>query len=83
MLLAHLSEERRATVGELVDELADDSRGIDRLRVRTELVHVDLPRLADAGIVAFDRDADIVSLDGEPPLLRRSLEAARRCEGRT
>ncbi|WP_433624374.1 DUF7344 domain-containing protein [Halomicrococcus sp. NG-SE-24] len=83
VLLAHLFEERRATVGELADELVDDSRGTDPLRVRTELVHVDLPRLTDAGIVAFDRDADTVSLDGELPLVRRSLEAARRHEGRT
>lgn len=44
-----------------IDEELGDGAG-PRPAVRARLFHVDLPRLANAGIVAWDRDAEVVEL---------------------
>lgn len=51
------------TVSELVDALAaDDAEPLDGGPLRVRLVHVDLPRLEDAGSVAYDRRRESVRL---------------------
>jgi len=49
------------TVRELADALTPESGG-DVERVTAELAHVHLPRLDDAGVVEYDRDAETVAL---------------------
>lgn len=53
----------------------------DRRQVMLSLQHVHLPVLTEAGLVTFDREADVVALEPlEPPvsdLIRRSVESAR------
>ncbi|MGQ3413985.1 DUF7344 domain-containing protein [Natrinema sp. LN54] len=67
-LVAHLeSRADRATVDRLVDALAsDDEEPLDRTPLRVRLVHVDLPRLEDAGTIAHDADRGTVRLVDEP-----------------
>lgn len=54
----------RATFDDLVDRLHDaeptDGDGTDRERLAVRLHHTDLPKLADHGIVAYDRDTGVV-----------------------
>lgn len=56
-------------------------RPADRSRRRTELRHRHLPRLADAGLIDYDRDDGSVSLDTLHPrvaeVVRRSVRAER------
>ena len=55
----------RATVDELAAELlatGHDAVDGDAERIRIRLHHVDLPRLADAGRIAYDADRDRVRL---------------------
>lgn len=55
------------TVGDLADQIAlrEGEHTRDRYeRIATSLVHVHLPKLAAAGVVRYDRDADaVVALD--------------------
>jgi DNA-binding transcriptional ArsR family regulator len=76
------SDRRRCALGELraaapeavaVDDLADRLRereptAADRDRVRIALYHKTLPRLADAGVVDFDRRADVVRYRAHEPV---------------
>ncbi|ELY68128.1 hypothetical protein C489_09000 [Natrinema versiforme JCM 10478] len=52
-----------------------DSTGPDRERVETELRHVHLPKLDDAGLVDYDRQSGVVHIDRETTVER--LERVR------
>lgn len=81
-ILAHLeSRGGTARVSQLVEALAvADGEPLgsadeaplerDRYRLRTRLVHVDLPRLADAGAVAYDAAQGTVRLVEVPDWYR-------------
>lgn len=75
-VIAHLRAERDES-GELrVAELVDGHPNPDELR--TELYHADLPKLAQAGLIDWDRDRDRVApgnrLDDIAPLVDAILE---------
>lgn len=59
-LLAAVAHGEEVAVGELADHVADRASA-DRRAVRVSLVNVHLPKLADLGLVAYDRDAGSVS----------------------
>lgn len=65
-ILAFLSEkdDRTSEVSDLVDHLVRES--LDRRRVTTTLHHVHLPKLADAGVVEYDRRTGTVRYRGDP-----------------
>ncbi|WP_226482909.1 DUF7344 domain-containing protein [Natrinema amylolyticum] len=71
-LVAHLeSRPDGATVDELVDALAsDDGESLEPTRLRIRLVHVDIPRLEDAGAIGHDPERGSVRLVGEPDWYR-------------
>lgn len=86
-LLYYLLETTESTVGELVSVLGGwevattgtMQRPADRTALRLRLVHVHLPRLADAGLVEYDPEEGSVRLEQLHPqvtaLVRRSVEA--------
>lgn len=64
-VLAYLSEMQGETadVGDLAEHVADE---VDRRRALTALYHVHLPKLADAGVVEYDRRSETVRYTGDP-----------------
>lgn len=72
-----------------LDELAEDVAARERWSPRTEpddeevrtvavsLYHSHLPKLADAGVVDYDRDRDMVAVSGDTDLLERLRVLAR------
>lgn len=86
-LLGHLLDEREQTVEELATvltgwEATDEgtmATPADHRQLVTELVHVHLPLLDDAGLVSYDQSAATVEIEPLHPevtaLLRRSLDA--------
>ena len=88
-MLYYLSEEGESTVAELATVLsgweataAGTMRtSAERSRVRLELEHSHLPRLADEGLIEYDRRAGAVRLGSLHPqvvdLVRRSIRAER------
>ncbi|WP_265108804.1 DUF7344 domain-containing protein [Halosolutus halophilus] len=90
LVLSHLDPGERATVTELVDEIAawerteqsDAGDPIDRRRIEISLVHKHLPRLADHDVVDYRPESNEVVLttpidDGVPieGALERFVEA--------
>lgn len=73
-VLAYLSEtdDGTAEVDALVDHLAGE--GLDRHEVVTALHHVHLPKMADAGVVEYDRRSGTVRYTGDPSV-ETTLEA--------
>lgn len=72
-VLWYLRAERETTVADLVDVLvgwrlgdADVVDAAERARIAVSLHHVHLPRLADAGLVEWETDADAVVLADVP-----------------
>ena len=65
--LYHLSRgDGSAAVSKLAETIADlESEPVDERRVRRDLYHSQLPRLAEAGVVEFDSTAKVVSLTAE------------------
>lgn len=82
--LYYLREHEAATLDELATVVAgwlrarEDEAGVatpeDRERVRAELHHVHLPRLAAAGIVCYDLDSGEVTLRALPAFLDATIE---------
>jgi DNA-binding transcriptional ArsR family regulator len=74
-LLHVLRERQECTVDELAGALAqwDDAGGErstnEQKRVQIKLVHTDLPLLAEAGIVGYDRESEVVRSEPLHPLL--------------
>ena len=73
----------RTSVSELARRIAawqsdDRDESADPTAVETSLVHAHLPKLAAAGVVAYDREEGTVELDGATrdldPLLERTRE---------
>lgn len=75
-ILQYFSEgsDQEAYVGELVEYLSDkDSQtsqpsGDDRIALR--LHHVDLPKLAETGVIDYDPNEQLVRYEGDPSLER-------------
>ena len=62
VLLRHLADSDEAVVvDDLVDRLADDATLADEVRLRARLHHTYLPKLADAGLVEYDADRELVT----------------------
>jgi DNA-binding transcriptional ArsR family regulator len=77
-LLAYLLErddDEKVEVAALVDHLSDGGEDVDHERIHTRLRHVDLPRLADAGIVSYERSAETVRLADDASLIEDALDA--------
>lgn len=86
-LLYYLLETTESTVEELASVLGgwEVTTGgtmqtpADRSELRLELMHVHLPRLADAGLIAYDPDEGTVELEPLHPrvadLVRGSIES--------
>lgn len=61
VLLQHLADsDETVVVDDLVDLLADDATLADEVRLRARLHHTHLPKLADAGLVEYDADRELV-----------------------
>lgn len=87
--LRYLLEENDTTVEEIATVLsgweatttATMQTPADRSEIRIDLTHNHLPRLADAGLVEYDRDTGSVRLASLHPqvaaLIRRSARAGR------
>lgn len=65
------------SVGELVTTIGDE----DPERLRISLYHVHLPRLADLGIVEFDRDSGAVRYPADERVAARVEEAFAALDG--
>lgn len=63
------------TVRDLADALTPES-GTDTARTTAALAHVHLPKLDDAGVVEYDREAGTVALADLPDRFDRYLAAA-------
>jgi len=74
----------QTTVEELADQIAswlDDAEGDSRSSsVRLSLIHTHLPKLADAGVVEYDRERGTVELAGGATDLERYLTCVRGAE---
>jgi DNA-binding transcriptional ArsR family regulator len=76
-LLSHLVErdcKGGVRVSDLADRVSDGDEDEDC--VYTRLRHVHLPRLADGGIVSYDRSAETVRLADDTSLVEDVLGAA-------
>lgn len=91
-LLYLLREHGSATLDDLADVLTGwlavrHGDGVatpdDRQRILVRLYHVHVPKLASAGVVAFDEDSGTVSLDTLPPMVDHLLDAALELEPET
>lgn len=92
-LLYSLVEDEESTVEELAAILGDwevtktetTHTPADRTEIRLQLLHNHLPRLAEAGLIEYDRDTGTVQLDSLHPqttdLIRQSVEAEQRDSG--
>lgn len=67
---------RLADVADRVTEWEQDGTSVpeDRLRMYTNLYHVHVPKLDDAGVVAYQQDEDVVELAANAARLRPHLE---------
>ncbi|UPW00623.1 hypothetical protein M0R88_00630 [Halorussus gelatinilyticus] len=77
VLLRHLADcDETVVVDDLVDLLADDATLADEVRLRARLHHSYLPKLADAGLVEYDADRELVARrdDGRFEALRPTVE---------
>lgn len=76
-ILAELAEQEDASVEELTDRVTARTE-TDYERTQVSLVSVHLPKLADHGVVAYDRDRGHVAqgehFDRVEPYLRKALE---------
>lgn len=87
-LLYHLSQAEVTDVETLVSKVAraeadrasEPVPGKVRDRVETNLVHVHLPKLADANAIEFDRRSEAIRCDELPGALERLLETCRDAE---
>lgn len=83
-VLYHLLDEERATLSELADVLAGwmaasengVTTGVERSSLRMRLYHVYLPKLADAGLLAFDPEEKVVDRSPLSTDERELIEAA-------
>lgn len=77
-ILFHLRQNGSATLAELVEMVEEDTsdEGVDNPRLK--LWHQDLPKLEDIGLIAFDKDEEIVELSANPEELGEWLDMAVR-----
>ena len=68
-------------VAERTGETPADIDETERERIRTKLVHVDIPTLAAAGLVSYDRRTGTLRFDYPPQAVDALLEACARLEG--
>ncbi|NKE36532.1 hypothetical protein GWG54_12010 [Natronococcus sp. JC468] len=77
-----LENDGRATVGTLADQLAARRRNraaeFDRERAELRLVHDHLPRLADHGVIEYDRERGVVVLEDAADLEPYLTDPTRR-----
>lgn len=82
--LYHLLDHERATLDELADVLAGwmaatgmgVTTGVERSSLRIALYHNYLPKLADAGLLAFDTEENVVDRSPLSDAERELIEAA-------
>jgi hypothetical protein len=79
-LLYHLAGVEVADVETLVDVVASGADDPDRDRMRMELEHNHLPRLADVGAIEYDRRTDVVRCRDLPSLLEPLVDTCREAE---
>ena len=87
VLMELLETDGRATVGTLADQLAARRRNhadenhadeLERDRAKLRLVHNHLPRLADHGVIEYDRERGIVALEDAAALEPYLTDPTRR-----
>lgn len=89
-VLYHLSENDAATIDALAAEIAaretdvrpEDVSSDDREATMVDLHHTHLPKLADAGLVEFDRRSGAVAFRDPPEMLDELLADCRSVEQR-
>lgn len=83
-VLYHLDRQEEPTpLGQLVDQIAaweNDTTAEHRNRVCTSLHHIHIPKLENAGVAAYDREANTVELFETVELLQPYLDIAARRE---
>jgi len=77
VVLEHLSREESATVDALAERLADSDESLAVFEAKIALLHDQLPRLQDVGVVRFDQDDRRCTLTetGRTVTLQRLLTA--------
>ena len=82
VLMDLLETDGRSTVGALADQLAARRRNqadeLERDRAELRLVHNHLPRLADHGVIEYDRERGIVVLEDAAALEPYLTDPTRR-----
>ena len=82
VLMELLETDGRISVGTLADQLAARRRNhadeLDRERAQLELIHNHLPRLADHGVIEYDRERGIVALEDAAALEPYLTDPTRR-----
>ena len=78
-ILKHLDASDGVTTVADVAKSALEGYDGDRVGLEVELRHVDVPMLADAGVVAYDAERDRIEPTDRVEQLCRALEAVETC----